>query len=268
MAGFSFVSRNNSALTQLTSPSRGQQSVGQTHAAGNLLVACIHSRQGGTSPIASISNTAGDLWSRSVNSPYEDYPTGIHYFENWYVLSTKGALNDQLTLAWVGAIADPPDTVMTVYEFHGGGQTMVYTNVDGYGGLPIDFFNGGQGFLVSSVMTITAPSVVVAHYRSVSGTNPPVNPSGIQFAGIDDTSGIPHNETHYDSYQFTSVSGTAHASYTGTTDPQWGILASVFALGPALPVGMGCPQDLPPAASTGGVGCAADLGTVALPGGV
>jgi hypothetical protein len=267
MAGFSFVSRNNSSITQLTSPSRGQQSVGQTHTAGNLLVALIQSRQGGTSPIATVTNTAGDLWSRSVNSPYEDYPGGIHYFENWYCLSTKGAVADQLTITWTGGIGNPPDTVMTVYEFSGGGLTMVYTNVDGYGGIGADNSHGFQGFLVSSSMTITSPSVIVAGYRSVSGANPPINPSGVQFTGSDDITGPP-NETHYDSYQFTSVSGTAHASYTGTTQPQWGILASVFALGPALPVGMGCPQDLPPAASTGGVGCAADLGTVALPGGV
>ncbi len=253
----SFVSRACSTLTFLTSPTRVVQSVGQTHAAGNLLVACFHSRQDGTSPITQVTNLAGDLWSRSVASPYEDYHGGIHYFENWYCLSTKGAAADVLTVT--GAWATTPIAAITVYEFSASGQTFVYSGVDGFGGIGTDLSNGGFGFLVSSNMLITVPSVVVAGYRSVAGSNPPINPSGTQFPGLDGGGGT---TTLYDSYQFTQVSGTAHASYAALNFPQWGILASVFALGPPLPVGMGCPQDLPPAAGTGGVGCSKDLANV------
>ena len=237
-----FVSRQACALTLLTAPTRFIMSVGQTHTAGNLLVVLVHSRQDGSTPLTSVTNTAGDTFLRSVSSPYEDFAGGIHYFETWYCLATKGAVGDLITLSF-GGVAPAIENI-AVYEFSANGQTFVYTGVDGSGGSGFDISHGGVGYITTGTLAITVPSVVVANYRSDSSANPPITPSGTQFSNIVDS-------LIFDSYQFTQVSGTANASYsTINTDPQWGILASVFALGPPLPVGVGCAQDLPPVAGT------------------
>jgi hypothetical protein len=218
----------------------------QAHAAGSTLVlGVIYSSNG--PQIAGVTNTAVDTWQRSVASPFQGF---AHAHECWYVPVTKGNPADVVTLTFTG-VNSGTDVTMVCYEFGGGGATLTYTGVDGSGFSPADPLN----FIHTGTMVISGSSVVIAAYRN-SNDNIPTSPSGTQF----NTGG---EGTKYDSYQFTSVSGTAHASITlGDPYAQWSILASVFALGAQPPVISsitGCPQDLPHPASSGGTGCGGDL---------
>ncbi len=260
MGAMTFVSRNLASLTLFSSPTRRQQATGQTHTAGNLLVALVTYLGDviDTPPLSTITNTAGDQWLRTTLTPLDDYPSGAHVFETWYVLATKGASNDKITIMFPAG-GDPGgtvDKVLTVYEFatDPGGVFQYLSNGDANGGMGIDTRFGNQGRIESGLIHISQPSLVIANYRSVSGANPPIWPSGVHAF-----SGGP--VTHFDSYQFASANMQVTAAYTDSSDPQWGVYATVFYPGetPPPPGPPGCPQDLPALAGTEGPGCRQDL---------
>src|SRR5262249_20909131 len=59
-------------------------------------LACYH--QNNQVPIATVTNTAGDTWTKTTHTPFN--PTGGRELELWYVLATAGAVNDIVTVTF------------------------------------------------------------------------------------------------------------------------------------------------------------------------
>lgn len=184
----------------------------QTHTAGNLLVALVFHEGAGFDPpseVTGITNTAGDVWSKTTSTPYDDPVNSSYVVEAWYVLSTKGATNDVVTAT---LNANTPYCTIVVFEINNSAGSFLY-NMDSVGS-----HNASSTAITTGTLTITGESVVLALYETDAGS-PPTSPSGTQ--GSSDGGG-----RVYDSYQFTSTSGAASATSSGVGG--WTILAAAF----------------------------------------
>lgn len=180
---------------------------GQTHTAGNGLVALVMNYGDGTY-VTGVANDASDPW-KQCGTALNDATLPLHA-EIWYVSNSAGHSGDVVTATFSGSTAF---RTVTVYEVHGQKTTDMCGNSSAA-------YGTGTGISSGTVLVNTAQQLVFA---VGAGLGPGIS------HGTWGVSNFQLDGTHY--YYFTeylSVTGSSAAVATQTMSAAWVSLAAGF----------------------------------------